>query len=122
VARLRAAFPAFSWGELGAPRTAAREYGLALEDVGDVAAIEKGVTKAIRQTTGRFPPSVGELVALVRAQVVRKESDDRRTPDWVNRSALDDAEEFLRRATTDEERSYALEHVRSIRARIGAER
>ena len=43
----------------------------------------------------------------------------RRTPEWVTRSALADAEEYRRRATTDEERALADRQIASLRERVG---
>lgn len=62
VARMRGAWPAHRWTD-----EVAREYGMALiEEVADAEAIEAGVTRAIRKTPGKYPPSVADLVAECR--------------------------------------------------------
>lgn len=71
VTRMRRIWPAFRWGDDDDPRSAAREYGHALLDIGDPAAIAAGTTQAIREVGGRFPPSVADLLAYVRTEVVK---------------------------------------------------
>jgi hypothetical protein len=61
-------WPAFNWGAPDDPRAAAREYGRALMDIGDAAAIEAGVSRALREVDGRFPPPLAELLRYVKAE------------------------------------------------------
>lgn len=66
VTRMRAAWPAHRWGDPHDPLAAARDYGEALLEVDDAAAINAGVTRAIREFPGKFPPPVSELLRYVR--------------------------------------------------------
>lgn len=81
VAKMRAMWPAFAWGDGSMVTSAARQYGEALEQVGDVAAIQAGVTAAIREVGGRFPPSVADLLVYVRGEVKRRPAVSPDNPD-----------------------------------------
>lgn len=69
VARLRAMWPAFNWGEPGATVSAARDYGEGLAAMGDADAITRGITRALRVEGGRFPPPLADLLVYVRAEL-----------------------------------------------------
>ncbi|MGE0025724.1 MAG: hypothetical protein AB7O78_01790 [Thermoleophilia bacterium] len=71
VTRMRRMWPAFRWGDHDDPHSAAREYGAALLQTDDPAAITAGTTNAIREVGGRFPPPVAELLDYVRAAIKR---------------------------------------------------
>lgn len=62
-------WPAFRWGDETDPHSAAREYGAALLQITDPAAIRDGTTKAIREVGGRFPPPAAELLDYIRAAI-----------------------------------------------------
>jgi hypothetical protein len=66
VTRMRGAWPAHRWGDPTDPLAPARDYGEALLDIADAAAIDAGVTRAIREFPGKFPPPVSELLRYVR--------------------------------------------------------
>lgn len=82
LTRLKSAWPAGSW-----PKERTREYQDALVEVGDAVAIQAGVTRAIREWGGAFPPGVANLVEIIRAEQERAKPAARvapvpETPGW----------------------------------------